>query len=70
MYGVIDRFEGEFAVIEKDDKKVMNIKRILLPENAGEGDVIDLESMTVDEKETLRRKENIQKLAEKMFRDE
>lgn len=70
MYGVIDRFEGEFAVIETDDKKVMNIRRIILPENAGEGDVIDLESMTVDEKETLRRKENIQKLAEKMFRDE
>lgn len=70
MYGVIDRFEGEFAVIETDDKKIMNIKRKLLPEKAREGDVVDLESMAVDEEETLRRKEYIRILREKIFQDE
>jgi len=69
MYGVIDRFESNFAVIETDDKKTMNIKRSLLPPKAREGDVIDLESMSVDKKETLRRKKYIRKLAENLFED-
>lgn len=69
MYGVIDRFESNFAVIETDDKKIMNIKRSLLPSKAREGDVIDLESMAVDKKETFRRKEYIRKLAENLFED-
>jgi len=69
MYGVIDRFESNFAVIETEDKKTINIKRNLLPPKAREGDVIDLESMAVDKKETLRRKEYIRKLAENLFED-
>ncbi|MDI3481338.1 MAG: hypothetical protein PWQ97_993 [Tepidanaerobacteraceae bacterium] len=70
MYGVIDRFEGEFAVIETDDKKILNIKRNHLPEKAREGDVVDLKTMAVDEEETLRRKEYIRKLSDKIFQDE
>ncbi|MDN5301247.1 MAG: hypothetical protein PWQ60_761 [Thermoanaerobacteraceae bacterium] len=69
MFAVIDRFECEFAVVETDDGKTMNIKRNLLPSKAREGDIIDLESMTVDEKETLRRKKYICKLAENLFED-
>ncbi|HHW03781.1 MAG TPA: DUF3006 domain-containing protein [Thermoanaerobacterales bacterium] len=67
MFAVIDRFEGEFAIIETYDRKMMNIKRNLLPSKAREGDVIDLESMTVDFKETLRRKDEMRKLAEDLF---
>lgn len=69
MYGVIDRFEGEFAVIETDDGKTMNIKKNLLPIDAREGDVIDLKSLTVNKKETIRRKEYIRKLADKLFQN-
>lgn len=69
MYGVIDRFEGEFAVIEAEDEKILNIKRNLLPEDAREGDVIDLKTLIVDKKETFRRKEYIRKLADKLFQE-
>ncbi len=36
---IIDRFEGDIAVIECDDGMI-DISRDLLPENAVEGDVI------------------------------
>ncbi|MBR6618592.1 MAG: DUF3006 domain-containing protein [Oscillospiraceae bacterium] len=36
---IIDRFEGEFAVIETEDG-TQNIPRTQLPEDAAEGDVL------------------------------
>ncbi len=36
---VIDRFEGEFAVLETDSG-IINVKRSLLPADAREGDVV------------------------------
>ena len=36
---IIDRFEGDIAVIENGDEMI-DIPRLLLPENAKEGDVI------------------------------
>lgn len=69
MYGVIDRFEGSFAVIETDDGIVLNIEKHLLPEKVREGDVINLTNMTIDEKETLRRKNLIQDLVDDLFDD-
>lgn len=70
MFAVIDRFEGDFAVVQRDDGKILNIKKSLLPEKAREGDVIDLNKMIVDERETLRRKAEIRKLAENIFEDD
>ncbi|TYP56686.1 DUF3006 domain-containing protein [Thermosediminibacter litoriperuensis] len=67
--GVIDRFEGEFAVIETTDGKIINIKKHLLPERAREGDVIDLENLTIDEPETRRRKREIEEMARYLFED-
>jgi len=67
MYGVIDRFEGEFAVIETDQGEVKNIKKILLPQKAKEGDVINMEKLTIDESETKRRQNAIDRLANKLF---
>lgn len=37
---IIDRFEGEYAVVETDGGMI-NIERGRLPENAAEGDVIE-----------------------------
>ena len=42
MY-IIDRFEGDFAVVENGDA-FENIPRSALPENISEGDVIVLEN--------------------------
>lgn len=39
---IIDRFEGDFAVIEMDDT-TFNFPKNLLPPDAKEGDVINIE---------------------------
>jgi hypothetical protein len=40
---IIDRFEGEFAVVEDGGQRA-EIKRALLPRDAKEGDVLVLEN--------------------------
>ena len=47
MKGIIDRFEGEFAVVETDGGFV-NVPKAKLPAEAKEGAVIDLDSFLVD----------------------
>ena len=37
---IIDRFEGDFAICERDDLKFENIKKEKLPKDIAEGDVI------------------------------
>ncbi|HHV18435.1 MAG TPA: DUF3006 domain-containing protein [Thermoanaerobacterales bacterium] len=70
MYGVVDRFEGKYAVLEDDDGRILNIKKHLLPKDIQEGDVIDLDTMTVVKNETEKRKNIIEKLADELFKDE
>lgn len=60
-YGIIDRFEGDWAIVETGDK-IINIKRHLLPPYAREGDVIDLKSMKIDFSKTQNRKNKINRL--------
>jgi len=67
MYGVIDRFEGEYAVIETDEGEILNIKKTLLPKKVKEGDVINMEKFTIDETETRRRHHVIDNLTNKLF---
>ncbi|MCX7904631.1 MAG: DUF3006 domain-containing protein [Caloramator sp.] len=62
MKGVIDRFEGDFAIIVFDDGKVENINRQLIPKEAREGDVIVFSDTTyIDKEETLKRKKESDK---------
>ncbi|AEE90874.1 conserved protein of unknown function [Tepidanaerobacter acetatoxydans Re1] len=70
MYAVVDRFEDKYAVLETDDGQMLNIKRQLLPEDTKEGDVVNLDDMTVDKNETEIRKNVIRKLADELFEDE
>lgn len=58
MKVIIDRFEGEFAVVEMDDRKKVNMPKILIPK-AKEGDIIEIK---VDSDETNKRREEINKL--------
>lgn len=39
---IIDRFEGDFAVVELTDGRCCNMPRCLVPEGASEGSVIDI----------------------------
>ena len=52
---VIDRFEGEYALIEMK-KKIFHIPKILLPKGAEKGSVIQIQ-ITVDKEATEKLKE-------------
>lgn len=64
MKVVIDRFEGIYAVCEKDDRTMMDIKRINLPQGAKEGDVLIIvnNEISIDAAETEKRKKEIEEL--------
>lgn len=62
---VIDRFEGEFTVVETCCGKIYNIPSALL-ENAKEGDVVDIE---INHTETSKRKELSKKKLNKLWTD-
>jgi hypothetical protein len=59
MKVIIDRFEGDYAVIELEDKTICNMPIKLLPEGAIEGSVLRIE---VDNEATKNKKEEITKL--------
>ncbi|WP_242863231.1 DUF3006 domain-containing protein [Caloranaerobacter ferrireducens] len=67
--GIIDRFEGEYALIELENLKVINILKDNLPQNAKEGDVVVIKDNEcyIDIEETQRRKEQIEKIFEDLF---
>lgn len=65
---VIDRFEGDWAVIEWKDK-IFNFPRELLPKEVNEGDVL-IFNVDVDKSETEKRKKAIEDLAKDLFKDE
>jgi len=62
---IIDRFEGEYAVVELPDRSMVNLPKKVLPADACEGDVI---SITIDKDEIRDRKQKIQKLAEDLWK--
>lgn len=63
----IDRFEGEYALIEMN-RRIFHIPKILLPKNAREGDVITIQ-ITVDKEAAGRQKKSADRMAEKLFKD-
>ena len=65
---VIDRFEGEFAVLEKADGTTVDVKKSDLPP-VKEGDVVIFNdgAYTVDSEETQKRKEIIAEKMSKLF---
>ncbi len=66
MKVVIDRFEGDFAVIEMPDKKFINMPRQLTPDGSKEGSVISIE---VDIAETEARRKKIENLMKDVWKD-
>jgi len=61
---IIDRFEGEFAVVELSDKTFINIPLSELPKGSKEGDVLKL---GIDKKETEDRKDRIKDLMDDLW---
>lgn len=63
MKVIIDRFEGDYAIVELPDETFVDVPRVLFPD-AKEGDVIDI---IVDKDETEKRKKHIADLMSKLF---
>jgi hypothetical protein len=71
MKYIIDRFEGDWAVCESADGKMVDIEKSKLPKNAEVGDVIILENghFRVDKEETDKRRKEIEDLMNELFED-
>jgi hypothetical protein len=69
MKVIIDRFEGNFAVCEKDNGEMISIERDKLPSDAKEGDalVIKQDNIYIDKDETEKRKNDIEKLMDDLW---
>ncbi|HYE82397.1 MAG TPA: DUF3006 domain-containing protein [Clostridia bacterium] len=65
MRCIVDRLEGDYAVIEYRDR-VLNLPRVFLPAEAHEGDVLDI-IVILDDTETYRIKTEINKLIEDVW---
>ena len=68
--GIIDRFEGEYAVIEINGE-TKDFSKTMLPNDVQVGDVvlIDGDKISIDKEETKQRKERIKKLLDEVWED-
>lgn len=66
MTVIIDRFEGEYAIVEMEVGKTIPVPKILFP-HAQEGDIVTIE---IQKDETKQRKEHIQTLMDELFIEE
>ena len=64
MKFVIDRFEGQTAVIETDNEKIVRIEKSLLAPNCKEGDIYEIIYL---QNETEQRRNEIQKMKDRLF---
>ncbi len=66
MRVIIDRFEGDYAVVELEDRSTANLPRSLVPSSAREGDVLVIE---IDRNMTEERRKRNQKLMEELWEE-
>ncbi len=64
MKFTIDRFEGDFAVVELENGDVMDVPKCFIPKGVKAGDVIRVE---VDKEGTKGRKKKIDELAKGLW---
>lgn len=65
MQVIIDRFEGNFAIVELPNKEMIDVPKVLF-QDAKEGEVIDI---IINHSETNKRKKNISDLFNKLKTD-
>ncbi len=53
MQFIIDRFEGDYAVVELGAKQFVNLPRALVPADAKEGDTLEIKKIETDRKEKI-----------------
>lgn len=68
MKGIIDRFEGEYAVIELEERRMKNVLKSVLPRGAKEGDVVEFQNgVYINQDETRKMEDEIKKLSEGLW---
>lgn len=69
--GIVDRFEGEYVVIEIDEKNFEDVPRILVSPEVSPGDFVELKEgiWRPNPSETKTRREEIKKLEDELFSD-
>lgn len=65
MEVIIERFEGEYAVVELEVGHFVNLPKELVP-NASEGDIVNI---TINKEGTKKRQEHIENLMNNLFED-
>ena len=65
MKFTIDRFEGDFAVLETADLSTVNIPRNVLPIEAAEGDIV---SIIIEKGETQDRAKQMEAKMQDLFK--
>lgn len=65
MRYIIDRFEGDFAVVEKEDGSFEQILRATLPAGAQEGDIVDMG--VINAETTAQKKEELKNRLNRLF---
>ena len=65
----IDRFEGSYAVCEREDRVLVHVERKALPPEAREGDVLVQENglYRIDPSATQKRKARIEGLMKELW---
>jgi len=66
MY-IIDRFEGDWAVIEYN-RKTFNLPRLLVPPEAVEGDILTIK-ISIDTRSTAKIKGDVRSMVDNLFKD-
>lgn len=66
MQIIIDRFEGDFAVVELENGQMIDCPKALIPSNAKEGSILNI---IVDEKATNDKLQKISERMNKLFKD-
>ena len=63
---IIDRFEGDFAIVELPDGRMIDCPKCLLPDNTKEGSILNI---TVDETATNDKLKKVTERMNKLFKD-
>lgn len=67
---IIDRFEGDLAVCEREDCSMVAIEKSRLPKGVRPGNILKIENdgtIRLNAEEELRRREMIYKMQESLF---
>ena len=66
---IIDRFEGDYAVCEKEDGHMLDVKKSEIPVSAKEGDVLEQVNgkLIINQDETEYRRKIIEEKVKNLF---